>query len=92
MSALIHFLDTLGRQPVQADFEAQVAALPVDAATRSALMGRDPQALARAFGDTRTLLCMIFSPEDEPKRQDDAPGDEPARTPDDAPDDTPRPA
>jgi len=71
MSALIQFLDTLGRQPASVDFSAQVAALPVDAATRSALMGRDPQALARAFGDTRTLLCMIFSPEDEPKRENE---------------------
>lgn len=90
MSALIQFLDTLGRQPVQVDFDAQVAALPVDTATRGALMGRDPQALARAYGDTRTMLCYVATPEDEPKRQDDAPGDEPVRTPDDAPD-TPRP-
>jgi len=90
MSALIQFLDTLGRQPASVDFSAQVAALPVDAATRSALMGRDPQALARAFGDTRTLFCNVQTPEDAPSRETDTPNDEPERAPDDAPG-TPRP-
>jgi len=90
MSALIQFLDTLGRQPASVDFSAQVAALPVDAATRSALMGRDPQALARAFGDTRTLLCYIAAPEEDPMREKELPNDEPERAPDDAPG-TPRP-
>lgn len=82
---LIAFLDTLGRQPAPADFEARVAALDVDTATRSALLGRDPQALARAFGNGAAMWCAILAPEDEPKPADDTPGDAPAREPDDTP-------
>jgi hypothetical protein len=82
---LIAFLDTLGRVPPMADFDARVAALDVDTPTRDALIGRDANALARAFGDTRTMWCAIASPEDEPKPLDDTPGDAPAREPDDVP-------
>jgi hypothetical protein len=82
---LIAFLDTLGRQPPMADFEARVAALDVDAPVREALIGRDADALARAFGENRTMWCLIASPEDQPKPIDDVPGDEPAREPDERP-------
>lgn len=82
---LIAFLDTLGRLPPTADFEARVAALDVDAPTREALIGRDAGALARAFGGSTTYWCGIFTPEDEPKPIDDVPGDEPAREPDERP-------
>ncbi|WP_397596808.1 hypothetical protein [Silanimonas sp.] len=82
---LIAFLDTLGRLPPSSDFEARVAALDVDAPTRAALIGRDSSALARAFGDTRTMWCWVAAPEDEPKPIDDVPGDEPAREPDERP-------
>jgi len=82
---LIAFLDTLGRLPPSSDFEARVAALDVDAPTRAALIGRDVDALARAFGEAPALWCMINAPEDEPKPIDDVPGDEPAREPDERP-------
>jgi hypothetical protein len=82
---LIAFLDTLGRLPSVVDFDARVAALDVDAATRAALIGRDAGALARAFGDAPAMWCMVNAPEDEPKPIDDVPGDEPAREPDDRP-------
>jgi hypothetical protein len=83
---LIAFLDTLARQPLaDADFHARVDSLDVDAPTREALLGRDASALARAFGDTRAMWCLVASPEDEPKPLDDVPGDAPAREPDDVP-------
>ena len=50
-SSLIDFLDTLGQRPPGPDFEARVAALDVDAPLREALIGRDADALARAFGE-----------------------------------------
>ena len=82
---LIAFLDTLGRLPPIADFEANVAALDVDAPTREALIARDSEALARAFGTAPTMWCAVHAPEDEPKPIDDVPGDEPAREPDQRP-------
>jgi hypothetical protein len=82
---LIAFLDALGRVPPSADFAARVAALDVDAPTRAALLGRDPQALARAFGAGAPMWCAIAVPEDEPTPTDDAPGDTPAREPDESP-------
>ncbi len=85
-ASLIAFLDALARQPAAAaDLHARIAALDVDAATRKALLGRDPQALARAFGDNRTMWCFVATPEDEPKPVDDAPGEAPTREPDDEP-------
>jgi len=87
---LIAFLDTLGRDPLAAEnLHARVAALDVDAPTREALIGRDAGALARAFGTSPPLWCMVFSPEDEPKPQDDAPGDDPGDPPDRQPDERP---
>lgn len=84
-ASLIAFLDALGRTPPAPDLDARIAALDVDAPTRAALLGRDAGALARAFGDARTMWCMIAAPDDEPKPQDDVPGDEPARQPDERP-------
>jgi hypothetical protein len=91
MTTLIAFLDTLGRAPLPADFDARVAALDLDAPTREALIGRDAGALARAFGDARTMWCGIMAPEDEPKPLDDVPGDEPDRAPDERPGPDPAP-
>jgi hypothetical protein len=82
---LIAFLDTLGRLPPLADFDARVAALDVDTPTREALIGRDAGALARAFGEATTYWCGVLAPEDEPKPIDDTPGDAPAREPDERP-------
>jgi hypothetical protein len=82
---LIAFLDALGRAPPAPDLDARIAALDVDAPTRAALLGRDAGALARAFGEASLLWCLITAPEDEPKPQDDVPGDEPARQPNDRP-------
>ena len=82
---LIAFLDTLGRLPPAADFEARVAALDVDPPVRAALIGRDAGALARALGDASALWCWVATPEDEPKPIDDVPGDDPAREPDERP-------
>jgi len=82
---LIAFLETLGRAPAVVDFDARVATLDVDATVREALIGRDAGALARAFGESATYWCGIFTPEDEPKPIDDVPGDEPSREPDERP-------
>lgn len=90
-SPLIDFLDTLGRRPPGADFEARVAALDVDAPIREALIGRDPEALARAFGEATTYWCMVLTPEDEPKPAEDVPGDAPEREPERDPDERPEP-
>ena len=82
---LIAFLDALGRMPPASDLDTRIAALDVDAPTRAALVGRDAGALARAFGGSSALWCLIAAPDDEPRPQDDAPGDEPARQPDERP-------
>ena len=84
-SPLIAFLDTLGRQPATADLDARIAALDVSAPVHEALLGRDADAVARAFGKPSALWCMVAAPEDEPKPTDDAPGDAPAREPDERP-------
>lgn len=84
-ASLIAFLDTLGRRPPMADFEARVAALDVDARVREALIGRDADALQRAFGSAAAMWCVVAAPEDEPKPIDDVPGDAPAREPDERP-------
>lgn len=86
---LIAFLDSLGRAPPMADFEARVAALEVDAPTREALIGRDPGALKRAFGLTATYWCEIHAPEDQPKPAEDVPGEAPDREPEPQPDPDP---
>jgi hypothetical protein len=82
---LIAFLDALGRAPHVQDFDARVAALDVAAPVREALIGRDPDALARAFGESPKLWCFVVAPEDEPKPADEQPGDEPVREPDERP-------
>lgn len=87
---LIAFLDTLGRLPPGDDYRARVAALDVAPALREALVGRDAEALARAFGATAALWCMIATPEDAPKPEEQ-PDDEPGRRPDDEPEPRPGP-
>jgi hypothetical protein len=82
---LIAFLDALGRTPPAPDLDARIAALDVNGATLAALIARDAGALARAFGSGYAVWCVIMAPEDQPKPQDDAPGDEPTREPDERP-------
>lgn len=88
-SPLIDFLDALGRLPPAADFEARVAALDVEAPIRQALIGRDADALARAFGQATTYWCMVLTPEDEPQPAEDVPRETPEREPDERPDPDP---
>lgn len=78
---LIAFLDALGRAPPAPDLDARIAALEVDAATRESLIARDAGALARAFGDTRTMWCWVMAPEEQPKPDADTPRDDPANEP-----------
>lgn len=84
---LIEFLDALGRQPQAADFDVRVAALAVDTPVREALLGRDANALARAYGDHRMMWCGIMVPEDEPAPRKDCPDEheQPEREPDEPP-------
>ena len=86
---LIAFLDRLGRTPLAVDYESCVAALDIDPATRAALVGRDPAALARAFGASPAYWCLIVAPEDEPKPAEDTPSDPPERVPEERPDPDP---
>ncbi|MCZ8319298.1 MAG: hypothetical protein ACK5S2_10750 [Lysobacteraceae bacterium] len=74
---LIAALEHLARQPGPIDLDALAATL--DAPTAAALRARDPEALRRAFGDTRTMWCYVATPEDKPVREvpDEAPGDAP---------------
>lgn len=71
-TSIIVLLDTLGRDPfAAANLNARVSAPNVDAPIRDALIGRDAGALARAFGETRTMWCWIAAPEDEPQPIDE---------------------
>ena len=74
---LIAALEQLARQPGLIDLETLAATL--DAPTAAALRARDPEAVRRAFGDTRALWCAIVAPEEQPARDvpDEAPGDAP---------------
>jgi hypothetical protein len=77
MSDLIAFLENAGRSGQSL---AQCTLSATEAGAIEAVRrGTDPQALARAFGDTRTMWCMVLK--DDPEREGD---EEPKR--DDAPD------
>ena len=85
---LIAALEQLARQPGPIDLDALAAAL--DAPTAAALRARDPEALRRAFGDTRAMWCMVTAPDDKPERE--VPDETPGETPDTdtPPDERPR--
>lgn len=84
-STLIAALEQLARSPALT-LERILEALPADTARREALMGREASAVARAFGEHRTMWCIILAPEDAPKHDDEQ---QPDRTPDDTPDEAP---
>ncbi len=86
---LIAFLDALGRQPCAAEFEARVAALSVDAPVREALMGRDVDALLRAYGVEAAMWCMVWAPDEKPVPGEDCPDDAPDHEPEDPQPDSP---
>lgn len=86
---LIAFLDALGRQPKPADFNAQVAALAVDATVREALIGRDAEALTRAYGAEAAMWCMVLSPEEKPVPGEDCPDEAPDHEPEQPQPDSP---
>ena len=85
MPDVIEFLESLGARPACAaiDYEAAVANLAVDQASREALVRRDAGALAAALGGRDAMWCAIMSPDDTPSedqpRRDEPSRDEPSR-------------
>ncbi len=79
----IQFLEALGAAPLCAAgaYANDVAALPVAAEQRAALLGRDAGALARLLEARPTMICMIVAPNGdvpEDERRDDKPDREDA--------------
>ena len=74
MSTIARFLESLSttvNAPDDAQYTASVEAIAhLDEASRSALLARDPVALARAVGKPVNFACMIMVPDnDEPARE-----------------------
>jgi hypothetical protein len=74
VSAVIQFLETLGRNPMLAtgdNYERAVAALEVDQAHQAALVARDPEALIGLLNCRESMICMVWAPDQEPLKKDD---------------------
>lgn len=73
MSELISFLEDLGQGARLDDeaYAAAVATLPVDEASRAALLARDPAALARLLGGRSNVLSLLVPAEDDQPKDDE---------------------
>ena len=82
MPDVIEFLESLGARPACApgEYEAAIAGLAVDDASREALVRRDAGALAAALGGRDAMWCAIMSPDDTPSEGEPR-RDEPPREP-----------
>jgi hypothetical protein len=74
MSNAIRLLEALGSQPAHAAvasaaYEAAVAGLEIEEPQRTALRGRDVDALAGLLKGRTAMLCLICGPEDESEHQ-----------------------
>ena len=83
MSALITFLDDLGRSarhaaPTDAELHAATAAAALDDHAASALLARDDAALADLTGARLAMMCLLFPADEEPAKDDEPADDEPA--------------
>jgi hypothetical protein len=83
MSKVVDFLEALSldaRALSEADYQKAVEQADFDAATRQALLARDPGTLNAVLAGRATVLAFIFPAEDEPDTQQPDP-DEPDREP-----------
>lgn len=84
MSQVMQFLEALGggRGPAPAEFAASVARLDAPADLKQALLDRNREALRDLLDGRARMMCMIFTP-DEPRREDE---EQPDGVPDQTPD------
>jgi hypothetical protein len=82
MSAVVKFLETLGRNPKPLsadDFATVVASADLDAAARQALLERDATALNALLNGRPKMMCVIAPAEnDEPEQEEEREGEEDA--------------
>lgn len=76
MSNVIQFLESLGNNSASRlfsseDYDALIATLDVEVSERQALLDRDRSALNDLLGGRPKMMCLIWSPEEEPMRKDD---------------------
>ena len=75
MSNVIRFLESLGNAsalPGQAaaEYASAVALLDIDEQQRQALLDRNQVELNALLGGRQKVLCSVFSPDQEPTRED----------------------
>ncbi|MGH8076816.1 MAG: hypothetical protein ACREPE_05760 [Lysobacter sp.] len=75
MSNVIQFLESLGRnsaltQLSAAEYAATVAALDANDEQRHALLTGDHAGLTDLLGGREQLLCVVFAPDEQEKRDD----------------------
>jgi hypothetical protein len=67
MTSVVRFLEGIARSGMpHADYDAAVAALPIDEQQRSALLHRDSDALNDLLGGRRTMFFGVLAPEEQP--------------------------
>ena len=87
MSNVIQFLESMGANAVMArmpisDYRAAVAALNIADDQRDSLLRGDVIKLGDQLNGRDSLLCLVFSPDDEeektiPNQEDETPEEEP---------------
>ena len=82
MTALISFLDSLGRSPrlaapTDAELHAAAAAAALDDRAVRALRARDDDALAGLAGAPLRAMCLLFPAEESPAKDDEPADDAP---------------
>jgi hypothetical protein len=64
MSEVIRFLESMGRAPaVASDYTAEVSKLAIGDAERTALLGRDQNALNKLLGGRSEIRCLVVTPD-----------------------------
>lgn len=83
MTSVVRFLEGIARVGMpHADYDAAVAALPIDEQQRSALLQRDSAALNDLLGGRPTMFFGVLAPEEQPFTDEPPLQDEPEEFPD----------
>lgn len=83
MTSVVRFLEGIARSGMpHADYDAAVAALPVDEEQRSALIQRDHMALNALLGGRPTMFFGVMAPDEQPFTDEPPLEDEPEEFPD----------
>ena len=80
MSNVIQFLESMGANAAMAritasDYEAAVAALDADAASREALCLRDHSKLNGLLNGRSIMMCVVAAPEEKQPEQEESPSE-----------------